>query len=100
MEKKKPNSHQLAVGKCPKCNTYPDWFNDMPLKAYCFKDECPAFSEDGPEGLTFMFRVVPPEAQPYNEKGNTWNSRWVWSKSSTPGDDRRAGIYFYEDEEE
>jgi len=25
-----------SVGKCPYCNQYPFWFNNIPLTAYCY----------------------------------------------------------------
>ncbi len=27
---------QKAVGRCPYCKRYPTWFNNVPLKAYCW----------------------------------------------------------------
>lgn len=37
MERK--TKHQLIVGQCPKCNKHPDWFNDVPLRAFCWGTE-------------------------------------------------------------
>tara|TARA_Y100000034_G_scaffold99386_1_gene122064 strand:- start:235 stop:525 length:291 start_codon:yes stop_codon:yes gene_type:complete len=76
-EEFEPSKYQLAVGKCPACDTYPDWFNNVPLTAYCFKDDCPGFDESTG---AFMKRVVPPGTQPYNDLGDTWGSKWVKHK--------------------
>ena len=29
-------SRQKAVGKCPICKKYPTWFNDVPIRAFCW----------------------------------------------------------------
>jgi hypothetical protein len=31
-----PTDMQLAVGKCEVCGRYPTWFNNVPLRAYCW----------------------------------------------------------------
>jgi hypothetical protein len=30
---------QKAVGHCPHCKKYPKWFNDIPLRAFCWGTE-------------------------------------------------------------
>lgn len=32
-------TYQKAVGKCPACKKFPKWFNDVPLKAFCWGTE-------------------------------------------------------------
>jgi len=55
--KENPNRFQKAVGKCPICNKYPFWFNDVPLKAYCSGSEKKPHKE--------WTKVVPTPHNPY-----------------------------------
>lgn len=48
---------QLAVGPCPVCQRKPTWFNDVPLRAFCWGTESREHSEAS--------CVVPWPAQPY-----------------------------------
>ena len=59
---------QLAVGNCPVCGKLPDWFNNVPLTAYCW----------GQVGVEHQEarRVVPSPFQPY---GKVKSTRWVVS---------------------
>lgn len=71
------NARQLAVGKCPKCGKHPDWFNDVPLRAFCWGDE---ETGEHPE----MSRVVPGKAQPYGKGGKT---KWLQTELGRPASD-------------
>lgn len=67
----KMNTHirslQEAVGRCPLCNEYPDWFNDIPLKAFCWGQD----NKPHP-GLR---KIVPNPEQPYGIVRS--KTRWV-----------------------
>jgi hypothetical protein len=54
---------QRAVGVCPKCGRYPTWFNDVPLRAFCWGTDKKPHIE--------MSRVVPDPAQIYGKVGKT-----------------------------
>lgn len=60
---------QEAVGKCPVCGKVPTWFNDVPLRAFCFGTE----DNEHPEAS----RIVPGPAQPY---GKVTRSVWKVAK--------------------
>jgi hypothetical protein len=60
------NSRQKAVGKCPICGKHPDWFNDVPLRAFCWGTDKHPHEE--------MTRIVPGVAQPYGLGGKT---KWM-----------------------
>ena len=63
-----PNPRAKAVGNCPICGKVPDWFNDVPLRAFCWG------TEDEPHDEAS--RVVPGDAQPYGRTGEThWKIR-------------------------
>lgn len=58
-------SLQASVGACPRCGMLPTWFNDVPLRAFCW----------GPDNVPHceMSRVVPDPAQPYDSvAGSDW----------------------------
>jgi hypothetical protein len=57
---------QKAVGKCPKCKKHPTWFNDVPLRAFCWGTDKKPHVE--------MTRVVPGKAQTYGNGGKT---KWI-----------------------
>lgn len=67
----KPTTMQLSVGTCPVCGAIPDWFNNVPLMAYCYGTEEKPHNE--------ARRIVPSPHQPY---GVAKNTRWVVSKKS------------------
>jgi hypothetical protein len=48
---------QKNVGRCPICGEYPTWFNDVPLRAFCW----------GPDGKPHeeWSKVITGEDQPY-----------------------------------
>ena len=57
--KKKPDIKAIstAIGKCPKCGRKIKWFNDIPLKGFCWgtaKNEHAEYSV-----------LVPPKLNPY-----------------------------------
>lgn len=54
------SSRQEAVGKCPICGQIPDWFNDVPLTAFCWGSAGPRNHADREARC-----VVPYPAQPY-----------------------------------
>jgi hypothetical protein len=58
---------QSAVGPCPICGRTIDWFNDVPLKAYCW-----GVMDDEHTGVV---RIVPSPVQPYGEVSE--RTRWV-----------------------
>lgn len=58
-----------SVGDCPVCGRTPTWFNDVPLKAFCWG------TEDNPHPEAR--KTVPYADQPYGYAGRT---RWVVSK--------------------
>lgn len=60
---------QKAVGKCPVCGKHPTWFNDVPLRAFCWGTEAKPHNE--------MTRIVPSQHQPY---GNVGKTKWVTEK--------------------
>lgn len=60
---------QTAVGNCPICNKAPGWFNNVPLRAYCWGQPGAEHNE--------ARRIVPSPYQPYGEYNRT---RWVISK--------------------
>lgn len=63
--------YQDAVGPCPLCGKTPGWFNDIPLKAYCWgtgNDEHPC-----------VYKVVPSPYQPYGDVSK--QTRWVKEKA-------------------
>lgn len=62
-------SAKSAVGTCPVCGQVPDWFNNVPLTAYCYGGD----GERHPEAS----RIVPGKAQPYGRMGGT---RWKVAK--------------------
>ena len=64
----KLTKYQKAVGRCPKCKQYPTWFNDVPLRAFCYgPDEKPH------SGMTI---IVPPSANPYMKKDTEMPKKW------------------------
>ena len=70
------NARQKAVGKCAACGNYPDWFNDVPLRAFCWG------TDDNPHEE--MSRVVPGKAQPYGKVGET---KWQATELGKPASD-------------
>jgi hypothetical protein len=54
-----PLLHRQAGLICPKCGTAPDWYNDVPLRAFCWggKDGHPEHAE--------WSKVVPAPYNPY-----------------------------------
>jgi hypothetical protein len=65
-------TYQKAVGKCPKCKRFPTWFNDVPLRAFCWGPTKKEHEE--------CSRVVPSPEQPY---GTTHNTPWIIRKQFT-----------------
>ncbi len=59
------STRQLSVGRCPFCNKYPEWFNDVPLRAFCWGTDRRPHLEAS--------RVVTGKAQPY---GKVTRSKW------------------------
>tara|TARA_Y100000385_G_C13106048_1_gene647910 strand:- start:2845 stop:3048 length:204 start_codon:yes stop_codon:yes gene_type:complete len=57
------------IGPCPVCGATDLWFNDIPLKAFCWGTE----ENPHPEAR----KTVPYHEQPYGYAGRT---RWVLSK--------------------
>lgn len=53
----RPDKYQKSVGKCPYCNKFPKWFNNVPLMAYCWGPENKEHKE--------WTKVVPRPLQPY-----------------------------------
>ena len=70
------NVRQKAVGKCPVCHKHPDWFNDVPLRAFCWGTEKRPHNE--------MSRVVPGKLQPYGNGGKT---KWIATELGKPDSD-------------
>jgi hypothetical protein len=65
-------TYQKAVGKCPKCKKLPKWFNDVPLRAFCWGTEKKEHDE--------CSRIVPSPEQPY---GTVHNTPWIIRKQFT-----------------
>ena len=61
-----------SVGPCPVCGRIPDWFNDVPLKAFCWGTK----ENPHPEAR----KTVPYADQPYGYAGRT---RWVVTKEKS-----------------
>lgn len=45
------------VGPCPRCGIYPNWFNDVPLRAFCWGTDAKPHLQ--------LSRLVTGIAQPY-----------------------------------
>ena len=56
------------VGPCPRCGKVPTWFNDVPLRAYCWGTEQDPHLE--------LSRLVTGSAQPYADikKESFWQT--------------------------
>ena len=68
-----PSAHtklaQESVGNCPICGELPDWFNNIPLMAYCYGSDEKPHAE--------ATRIITGKAQPY---GRITRSVWKISK--------------------
>lgn len=79
---------QQAVGKCPTCGKLPTWFNDVPLKAFCWGEMNCEHQE--------MRREVPAPAQPYGpgKQKTAWKGVLRKNRRATQEEYRAAELLY------
>lgn len=79
---------QKAVGNCPTCDRLPTWFNDVPLKAFCWGETNREHQE--------MRREVPAPFQPYGKgkKKTAWKAILRQNKKATQEECGAANLLY------